>query len=314
MATSSRRPFALGLESSPLSCGCVQVPEKKQQANQNAKGKNRGKADEEELLANLKALEAKVGVRDSDDDEEMQSPPEPEEPVEPSKPSIVRFEMPHRRFNAQLAVQDDTLFIFGGTFEKGDREFTFDDMYSIDLVKMDGVKEIFYREPENWNLLNEAEDSDEDMDDEDDEDMDEDEDEADAEAMSIDAASPAPTDVTVPSVTKEMEQLEVEEPEEQNVNDSRPLPRPFESLREFFSRTSEDWQNIMMDIARERDNVSEKTVKELRKAAFSVAEERWWDSREEIMALEDEQEAAGIGEVVSIADRTENMGGAGRRR
>jgi hypothetical protein len=32
------------------------------------------------------------------------------------------------------------------------------------------------------------------------------------------------------------------------------------------------------------------------------------------MALEDEQEAAGIGEVVSISDRTENAGGAGRRR
>jgi hypothetical protein len=298
----------------PLSLRRPRAPGKKQQANQNARAKNRGKADEEELLANLKALEAKVGIRNEDEAEEMQSTPQPEEPEEPAKPSIVRFEMPHRRFNAQLAVQDDTLFIFGGTFEKGDREFTFDDMYSIDLVKLDGVKEIFYREPENWNLLNEAEDSDEDMDDEDDDEMDEDEDEGDAEAMSLDAASPAPTDTTVPSVTKDMEQLEVEEPEEQNVNDSRPLPRPFESLREFFSRTSEDWQNIMMDIAKERENASEKTIKELRKAAFSVAEERWWDSREEIMALEDEQEAAGIGEVVSMSDRTENMGGAGRRR
>jgi hypothetical protein len=85
-------------------------------------------------------------------------------------------------------------------------------------------------------------------------------------------------------------------------------------LREFFSRTSEDWQNIMMEIAKERDEANEKTIKELRKAAFSMAEEKWWDSREEIMALEDEQEAAGIGEVVSISDRTENAGGAGRRR
>jgi hypothetical protein len=297
----------------PLSLRRPRAPGKKQQANQNAKAKNRGKADEEELLANLKALEAKVGIRDEEDDEDMQTTPQPEEPEEPAKPSIVRFEMPHRRFNAQLTVQDDTLFIFGGTFEKGDREFTFDDMYSIDLVKLDGVKEIFYREPENWNLLNEAEDSDEDMDDEDDDEMDEDE-EGDAEAMSVDAASPAPADTTVPSVTKDMEQLDVEEPEEQNVNDSRPLPRPFESLREFFSRTSEDWQNIMMNIAKERDNASEKKIKELRKAAFSVAEERWWDSREEIMALEDEQEAAGIGEVVSMSDRTENVGGAGRRR
>lgn len=298
----------------PMTLRRPRAPGKKQQANQNAKAKNRGKADEEELLANLKALEAKVGIQDEDGDEEMQTTPQPEEPVEPAKPSVVRFEMPHGRFNAQLAVQDDTLFIFGGTFEKGDREFTFDDMYSIDLVKLDGVKEIFYREPENWNLLIEADDSDEDMNDEDDDEMDDDEDEADTEAMSLSNDSPAPTDVTVPSVIQDIEHLEVEEPEEQNVNDGRPLPRPFESLREFFSRTSEDWQTIMMEMAQKTDNASEKTVKELRKAAFSVAEERWWDSREEIMALEDEQEAAGIGEVVNMSDRTENMGGAGRRR
>ncbi|KAJ5776472.1 uncharacterized protein N7511_001483 [Penicillium nucicola] len=295
----------------PLTLRRPRAPGKKQQANQAAKSKNRGKADEEELLANLKALEAKVGVRGDDDEDEEMSTPQPEEPVEPAKPSVVRFEMPHRRFNAQLAVQDDTLFIFGGTFEKGDREFTFDDMYSIDLVKLDGVKEVFYKEPENWNLLKE-EDSDEEMDDEEDDDeMDEDEEKA--EEMSLDA-SPAPEDVEASSVTKDMEQLEVEESEEPNVNDSRPLPRPFESLREFFSRTSEDWQNIMMEIAKARDEASEKTIKELRKAAFSMAEEKWWDSREEIMALEDEQEAAGIGEVVSISDRTDNAGGAGRRR
>lgn len=298
----------------PLTLRRPRAPGKKQQANQNAKSKNRGKADEEELLANLKALEAKVGIRGDEDDDMEEATPQPEEPVEPAKPSVVRFEMPHKRFNAQLAVQDDTLFIFGGTFEKGDREFTFDDMYSIDLVKMDGVKEIFYREPENWNLLNEAEDSDEDMDDEDEDEMDEDEDEPEAEAMSVDTASPVPTEGTMPSVTKDMEQLEVEEPEEQNINDSRPLPRPFESLREFFSRTSEEWQNIMMDIAKEREGGAEKTIKELRKAAFSMAEEKWWDSREEIMALEDEQEEAGIGEVVSMSERTENLGGAGRRR
>jgi hypothetical protein len=299
----------------PLTLRRPRAPGKKQQANQNAKSKNRGKADEEELLANLKALEAKVGIRDNEDDDDMEtSTPQPEEPVEPSKPSVVRFEMPHQRFNAQLAVQDDTLFIFGGTFEKGDREFTFDDMYSIDLVKLDGVKEIFYREPENWNLLNEAEDSDEDMDDEDDEDEMDEEDEADAEAMSLDTASPAPTDVTVPSVSKDMEQLEVEESEEQIVNDGRPLPRPFESLREFFSRTSEEWQNIVMETVKDKEQTSEKTIKELRKEAFSMSEEKWWDSREEIMALEDEQEAAGIGEVVNMSDRTENMGGAGRRR
>jgi len=44
-----------------------------------------------------------------------------------------------------------------------------------------------------------------------------------------------------------------------------------------------------------------------------MSEEKWWDCREEITNLEDEQEAAGIGEVVTLADRAEG-GGTGRRR
>ena len=285
----------------------------KKQANQ-IKSRDRTKADEEELLQNLRALEAKKGIRSQDDDDEMElnTPTVEEESDKPEKPSIVRFEMPHMRFNAQLTVQDDTLFIFGGTYEKGDREFTFNDMYSIDLVKLDGVKEIFYNEPENWHLLNEEEESDDEMDD--DEDDDEEEGDEEEDAMSLDTASPAPTETTVPSVTQEMEQLEVEEPEgEPSVQDSRPLPRPFESLRDFFTRTSEEWQKILLETLKAKGLEPEKNIKELRKDAFSIAEEKWWDSREEVMALEDEQEEAGIGEVVSLAER-DNAGGAGRRR
>lgn len=303
----------------PLTLRRPKATGKSQQGNQ-AKSRNRAKADEEELLQNLKALEAKGGVRDGDyDDEEIlqNSPKVDEEPAEPEKPAVVRFEMPHMRFNAQLAVQEDTLFIFSGTFEKGDREFTFNDMYSIDLVKMDGAKEIFYNEPNNWHLLNEEE-SDDEMEEDDEEEGEEDEGEDEEDAMSLDTGSPAPTEateMTVPSVTREMEQLEVEEQgSEPSVQDSRPLPRPFESLREFFSRTSEEWQGILLDTLREKGKAIEKSIKELRKDAFNMAEEKWWDSREEVMALEDEQEAAGIGEVVSIADRGENAGGAGRRR
>ena len=62
-----------------------------------------------------------------------------------------------------------------------------------------------------------------------------------------------------------------------------------------------------------------KTVKELRKEAFATAEEKWWACREEVRALEDEQEEAGIGEVVSLGDKvggggSGGGGGAGRRR
>jgi hypothetical protein len=290
----------------------------KKQQTQTIKTRDRSKADEEELLRNLAALEAKKGVHREDDDEMDIETPKVEEETEPAKPAVVRFEMPHPRFNAQLTVQDDTLFIFGGTFERGDQEFIFNDMYSIDLVKLDGAKEIFYNEPANWNTLledsedEEGEDEDEEMDD--DEDDDEEEEEEEEEAMSIDTPSEVPTDITVPSVARDMEQLDVEDTEaEPVIKDDRPHPRPFETLRDFFARTTIEWQNYLMEKMKQRGDPSEKSIKELRKEAFDLAEEKWWDSREEIMALEDEQEAAGIGEVVSIADRKEG-GGATRRR
>jgi hypothetical protein len=107
----------------------------------------------------------------------------------------VRMEFPHPRFNALLAVQDDVLYIYGGTFEKGDREFTFDDMYAIDLGKMDGCKEVFSRPVEDWivsvagiwggvSLLTMAQvsdDEDEDEEDEDDYEDDEEDEEGDIE-------------------------------------------------------------------------------------------------------------------------------------
>ncbi len=59
------------------------------------------------------------------------------------------------------------------------------------------------------------------------------------------------------------------------------------------------------------------TVKELKTKAFELSEEKWWDCREEIAALEEEQEAAGIGDVVSLADKGDGGGagaGGARRR
>lgn len=294
----------------PLTLRRPKAAGKKQQQTQTAKTRNRGKADEEELLRNLAALEARQGIQQEAKEDEMDIESEETDPAKPA--AVVRFEMPHPRFNAQLTVQDDTLFIFGGTFERGDQEFIFNDMYSIDLVKLDGVKEIFYNEPANWNTL--LEDSEDEEDEDEDEEMEDDEDDDGEEEMSIDTPSEVPTDITVPSVAHGMEQLDIEDAEtETAVKDDRPHPRPFETLRDFFARTTNEWQTYLMEKMKRRGDASEKSIKELRKEAFDLAEEKWWDSREEIMALEDEQESAGIGEVVSIADRKEG-GGATRRR
>ncbi|KAK4230467.1 hypothetical protein QBC38DRAFT_356734 [Podospora fimiseda] len=294
-------------------------------------------ANEEELLRSLAALTAGKGGEDGDEEEMVLVKKEVEEEKEEKKvrDMPISMEMPHPRFNAHLAVQDDVLYIYGGTFEKGDREFTFDDMYAIDLGKMDGCKEVFKREVEDWIILQASDDEDdEDEDDEEDYDDEEDED-GDVEMadeapkkfteskrkkkQTTDDASVAETEAsTTPSTASSEEDWEADTTAT-TVDDGLPHPRPFESRRDFFNRTSAEWQEILMTNLRWK-NIAPETlaIKEIKTKAFELSEEKWWDCREEITVLEDEQEAAGIGEVVSLADKGEGSGhgggGPGRRR
>ena len=294
----------------PLSLRRPKAQSKRQQPTAAIRGRARGKADEEDLLRNLAALETGGSLPDREDDAMEIDQPEPSE-VPTKREWVTRFEFPHARFNAQLTVQDDTLFIFGGTFERGEREFTFNDMYSIDLAKLNGVQEVFYQEPENWaDLLEQEMDSDEDEDDDSDDDNDDD--------MTIEDATEVASVATtaVEYIEETVPVMEIEK-ETSAKDDPRPFPRPFESLRDFFTRTSNEWQSLALAEMTKggSDMFRAPSEKELRTKAFRQADERWWDCREEIRALEDEQEEAGIGEVISIAERGgDGDSGIGRRR
>ena len=288
----------------PLSLRRPRNQNQKQSQADRASKRARGKADEEELLRNLAALEARDSGAGSDAMQVTSNEP-PEGTEEPQVEQPVQFTMPHPRFNAQLALQNDVLYIYGGTYEHGDREFTFDELWAIDLVKLDGVKQIFHREVEDWVASDEEAASDE----EDDEDESEDEEISDAPGSNTDNPE---QESLLKETEVQTEELPVEE-EEQKAEpaDSKPHPRPFENLRDFFTRTSNEWQQVLIG-GQSGSITSEASVKELRKKAFEIAEIKWWDCREEIMALEDEQEEAGIGEVVSITDRGDV--GPGKRR
>ena len=271
------------------------------------RGRTRAKADEEDLLRNLATLEVhELGLSEEPNESDMDMMSV--ETTGTRNDLNVCYEFPHGRFNAQLTVQDDTLFIFGGTCESGDKEFTFNDMYSIDLVKLDGVRELFFKEPENW--ISPAEEN---LGSGDEGDTDESSaSDTSDERMSIDDNDNEAEKVEYVSGTTEA--VEEAATDTCAMNDSRPFPRPFESLREFFIRTSQDWQAALLtgSDAQGKPVVSEASVKELRKEAFMQAEERWWDCREEVRVLEDEQEDAGIGEIINVADRAAT-GGRGRR-
>ncbi|KXT16018.1 hypothetical protein AC579_7110 [Pseudocercospora musae] len=270
--------------------------------------RGRGKADEEELLRNLALIEGKGNLDDEDQANGIPSgeASDEEDVAKIEKPTM--WEMPHPRFNAQLTVQEDTLYIYGGTYEKGDQEFTFDEMWAIDLGKLDGVKEVFRRELADWQGS-----EDEESDDEDEEGSDEDEDDEEGPEPSTAATSIADDASVAASESTAATEVETEQETSSAEKDNLPMPRPFESLRDFFARSSNEWQNVILEAMKYERNPEERSVKELRKRAFDRAEDKWWDAREEIQALEDEQEAAGISEVVSLAERGDT-GGAGRRR
>ena len=265
--------------------------------------RTKGKVDEAELLRNLAALEASGTIRDADsipmessDDEDV-----------PHITKLVLHNFPHRRFNAHLAVQGDVLYILGGSYEQSDREFTLDEMHAVDLAKLDGVRELYRRDLSNWGEGDQSQSEGSDESASSDEEMIEDE--------GGGVPLPVEDDIMV-TMGENPDNPKLEEMEEVSSSslppDNRPYPRPFESLREFYSRTSTEWQRLIMERLQSTEDGISYSPKELRKASFETAESRWWDSREELIAEEDRQEAAGIGEVVNLVDRSQE--GPGRRR
>uniref|UniRef100_A0A1B6DSU7 DUF4110 domain-containing protein n=1 Tax=Clastoptera arizonana TaxID=38151 RepID=A0A1B6DSU7_9HEMI len=47
---------------------------------------------------------------------------------------------PHPRMNAGLAVKHGILYLYGGVFEDGDKQYTLSDLYSLDLHKLEEWK------------------------------------------------------------------------------------------------------------------------------------------------------------------------------
>ncbi|NXD74189.1 KLDC4 protein, partial [Eolophus roseicapillus] len=71
---------------------------------------------------------------------------------------------PCPRSNAMLAVKHGVLYVYGGMFEVGDRQFTLSDLYSVDLHKMEEWKVLVEMDPKAQEWLEESE-SDEEEDD-----------------------------------------------------------------------------------------------------------------------------------------------------
>lgn len=212
------------------------------------------------------------------------------------------------RFNAALAITRDRLWIYSGLFESKIREYTLDSLHTIDLGKLDGCTTIWeqrIQEDADWQESEDEEGEDESGDDAS---------ENDGEALAYDIEEHLVMDDSValgdqaPRTFDDEEDEETPDPGETDVGEEDPMiPKPFETLREYFNRLGNMWIERVMQTPRSASDEMPRG-KELRRIAFNQAETHYWSVREEVRELEIRMEDAGMGEVVekSVAEQGEN--------
>ncbi|KAB5594262.1 Galactose oxidase [Ceratobasidium theobromae] len=215
-----------------------------------------------------------------------------------STPADPEQTIPLPRYNALLAVLRSTLYIYGGIFERGSREYTLDDFYSLALDKLDRfvcLKPCDVQFAENDDS-SEDDDDDDDEDDGDDEDEDEggDENENENENESDEETNKSPNKSKKastpmnekPEVPEEPERVEKEDPEVEELTkqaqtflgvskdatrsaeETLSTPLPGETLAMFYARSREYW-------AQKAHENSDNRGKMLRRDGFTLAEEKY---------------------------------------
>ncbi|KAK8537686.1 hypothetical protein V6N12_043837 [Hibiscus sabdariffa] len=213
-------------------------------------------------------------------------------------PEVVK---PCGRINACMVVGKDTLYIYGGMMEVKDQEITLDDLYSLNLSKLDEWKCIIPASESEWVEASEDEDDeDEDEDDSEDEgesgsdgeETDDDDDEAEGTNDGPRSLQMGDAVALIKGGGKNLRRKEKRARIEQiranlGLSDSQRTPTPGESLRDFYRRTNMYWQMA----AHEH---TQHTGKELRKDGFDLAEARYRELKpllDELAILEAEQKA-----------------------
>ncbi|KAF5792920.1 putative kelch-type beta propeller [Helianthus annuus] len=208
---------------------------------------------------------------------------------------------PCGRINASMVVGKDTLYIYGGMMEIRDQEITLDDLYALNLSKLDEWKCLIPASESEW--VEASEDDEEDDDDDDDEDSedeneekddsDEDDDEEDDDDM--EAQNDGVLGDAVAIIKGEGKKLRRKEKRARieqiraslGLSDSQRTPMPGEALKDFYKRTNGYWQMAAYEHTAH-------TGKELRKDGFDLAESRYKELKpilDELAILEAEQKA-----------------------
>ncbi|KAK4395721.1 Kelch domain-containing protein 4 [Sesamum angolense] len=223
-------------------------------------------------------------------------------------PEIVK---PCGRINSCMVVGKDTLYIYGGMMEVKDREITLDDLYALNLSKLDEWKCIIPASESEWIEVSDNEDEDED------EDEDDSEDEESGSGDDSEESGDEDDDTEDPNVVclfrlpmvllrrlkwgcccynkgrrkkprRKEKRVRIEQIRASlGLSDSQRTPMPGESLKDFYKRTNMYWQMAAYEH-------TQHTGKELRKDGFDLAKARYKELKpilDELAILEAEQKA-----------------------
>ncbi|KAI0246941.1 hypothetical protein BJV78DRAFT_1250109 [Lactifluus subvellereus] len=206
------------------------------------------------------------GDDEGEDDVQKAAAEQPELEPGPDDPLL---STPMPRYNAMLAVLRNTLYIYGGIFERGSREYTLDDFYALALDKMDRYvclkKSDVIIPLEGNDESSGSEDDDEDGDDSDEVD-DEDMLLGEEEAPEIQSAEVVAEPVSLRDQATAF--MGVSKDTKRSEEDIISTPLPGETLAVFYARSREYWAQ------KAREN-SDNKGKLLRRDGFSLAEERY---------------------------------------
>ncbi|CAA0408861.1 unnamed protein product [Arabidopsis thaliana] len=206
---------------------------------------------------------------------------------------------PCGRINSCMVVGKDTLYIYGGMMEIKDKEVTLDDLYSLNLSKLDEWKCIIPTTETEWVEVSDDEEGDEDDDEDDSEDegnseeSDDEDDDEEVEATDVDGSVKVGVVVAMikgqgKSLRRKEKRARIEQIRANlGLSDSQRTPVPGETLKDFYKRTNMYWQMAAYEH-------TQHTGKELRKDGFDLAETRYLELKpilDELAILEAEQKA-----------------------
>ncbi|CAH9127975.1 unnamed protein product [Cuscuta epithymum] len=258
--------------------------------------------DEEAVEVNLDKISSNM-KRNVTIDEHVKRRSE-EKSLAPVSKSVVHCSVPSEvvkpcgRINSCVAVARDTLYVYGGMMEVRDREVTLDDLYTLNLSKLDEWKCIIAASEPEWVEASDDEDEEEDDNGDEEESGDDSADES-SEDDSAEAGTDSSRSIKMGDAVaivkgegKTLRRKEKRARIEQirahlGLSDSQRTPAPGESLRDFYKRTNTYWQMAAYEH-------TQHTGKELRKDGFDLAKSRYRELKpiiDELAILEAEQKA-----------------------